>query len=82
MAIMKSEQVLSESTKSFEHAIETAVERFSQTVRGLASANVNNMSCVIKDGKIKTYRVNLQLTFEVEPVAKPKSKSKSGSSKK
>lgn len=76
MAIMKSEQVLAESTKSFEDAIETAVARFSKTVRGLASANVNNMSTVIKDGKIKKYRVNLQLTFEVEEPAAPKKKKK------
>lgn len=74
MAIMKSEQIMSESTKSFEDAIQVAVDRFSKTVRGLASANVNNMSCVIKNGKIKTYRVNLQLTFEVEEPAKPKKK--------
>tara|TARA_X000001316_G_C911727_1_gene26894 strand:+ start:578 stop:808 length:231 start_codon:yes stop_codon:yes gene_type:complete len=76
MAIMKSEQVLAESTKSFEDAIEKAVARFSKTVRGLASANVNNMSTVIKDGKIKKYRVNLQLTFEVEEPAPPKKKKK------
>ena len=52
MAIMKSQQILSESSKSFEDAIETAVERFSKTVRGLRSANVNNMSTVIEDGKV------------------------------
>lgn len=76
MAIMKSEQVLAESNKSFEDAIEMAVARFSKTVRGLASANVNNMSTVIKGGKIKKYRVNLQLTFEVEEPAVPKKKKK------
>lgn len=69
MAIMKSEQILSESTKSFEDAIQTAVTRFSKTVRNLRSANVNNMSTVIKNGKIAMYRVNLQMTFEV---AEPK----------
>lgn len=65
MAIMKSEQIMSESKKSFEDAIQIAVTRFSKTVRGLKSANVNNMSTVIKDGKITHYRVNLQMTFEV-----------------
>lgn len=66
MAIMKSEQILSESPKSFEDAIQAAVARFSKTVRGLRSANVNNLSTVIEDGKIVSYRVNLQITFEVE----------------
>lgn len=77
MRIMKSEQILAESTKSFEDAIQVAVGRFAKTVRGLASANVNNMSTVIKDGKITTYRVNLQLTFEVEePMAETPPKKK------
>lgn len=66
MAIMKSEQILSDSPKSFEDAIQTAVARFSKTVRGLRSANVNNLSTVIANGKIVSYRVNLQITFEVE----------------
>lgn len=73
MAIMKSEQILAESTVSFEDAVQNAVSRFSKTVRGLASANVNNMSTTVKNGKIATYRVNLQMTFEIEaPAAKAK----------
>ncbi|MGH1421342.1 MAG: dodecin family protein, partial [Hyphomonas sp.] len=69
MAIMKSEQILSESTKSFEDAIQTAVSRFSKTVRGLSSCHVNSMSTTIKNGKIDKYRVNMQMTFEVEAPA-------------
>jgi flavin-binding protein dodecin len=76
MAIMKSEQILSESSKSFEDAIQVAVTRFSKTVRGLKSANVNNMSTVIKNGKISKYRVNLQMTFEVEAKKAPAKKKK------
>ncbi|MDZ4761104.1 MAG: dodecin family protein [Alphaproteobacteria bacterium] len=68
MAIMKSEQILTESPISFEDAIQTAVTRFSKTVRGLRSANVNNMSAMIANGAITSYRVNLQITFEVEDV--------------
>lgn len=69
MAIMKSEEILSESTKSFEDAIQTAVSRFSKTVRGLASCHVNSMSTTVKDGKIGMYRVNMQMTFEVDAPA-------------
>ncbi len=72
MAIMKSEQIMAESTKSFEDAIATAVARFDKTVRGLKSANVNNMSTTIKGGKIATYRVNMQMTFEVETPSAPR----------
>ena len=79
MAIMTSEQILSDSPKSFEDAIQTAVARFSKTVRGLRSANVNNLSTVIENGKIVSYRVNLQITFEVEEIG---SAGKNGKKKK
>lgn len=77
MAIMKSEQIMSESKKSFEDAIQIAVTRFSKTVRNLRSANVNNMSTVVDKGKVVMYRVNLQMTFEVgEPRKKPAARKK------
>ena len=87
MAIMKSEQILAESTKSFEDAIQQAVTRFNATVDGLASAYVNEMYTTISKGKIDKYRVNLQMTFEVKPprekaASSGKSKGKSGSKKK
>ncbi len=66
MAIMKSEEIMAESSKSFEDAIQTAISRFSKTVRGLASCHVNGMSTTIKSGKIDMYRVNMQMTFEVD----------------
>ncbi len=66
MSVMKSEQILAESSRSFEDAIQKAVARFSKTVRGLRSANVNNLSTKIENGKIVSYRVNLQITFQVE----------------
>jgi len=66
MAIMKSEEILAESSKSFEDAIQVAISRFSKTVRGLASCHVNAMSTTIKNGKIDMYRVNMQMTFEVD----------------
>ncbi len=66
MAIMKSVQIMSESKKSFEDAIETAVERMSDSVNHVRSANVNNQSVVVDGGKVVNYRVNLQITFEVK----------------
>ena len=66
MAIMKSVQIMSESTKSFEDAIDEAVARMSTSVKHVRSANVNNSSVVVKNGKVTHYRVNLQVTFEVK----------------
>jgi flavin-binding protein dodecin len=76
MAVMKSEQILTESEDSFEDAIQTAVKRFAKTVRGLRSANVNNLSAVIEGGRVVSYRVNLQVTFEVEDAGNGKGKKK------
>ncbi len=66
MTVLKSEQILVDSEKSWEDAAEKAVSRFSKTVRNVRSANVNNLSCVVKDGKITKWRANLQVSFEVE----------------
>ncbi len=65
MAVMKSVQIMSESNKSFDDAIENAVERTAKSVNDVRSANINNMSVTVKDGKIDKYRVNVNITFEV-----------------
>jgi flavin-binding protein dodecin len=65
MAVMKSIEVMSESSKSFEDAIQNAVTRTGKTVKDIRSANVKNMKTTIKDGKIHKFRVNVKITFEV-----------------
>ena len=65
MAVMKSVQIMSESNKSFEDAIENAVTRTGKSVKDIRSANVQNQSVTIKGNKIDKYRVNLMITFEV-----------------
>ena len=66
MTILKSEQILSESSKSWQDAAETAIKRFAKTMRNARSAYINDLSAVIEDGKVKAYRVNLQVTFQVD----------------
>lgn len=65
MAIMKSIEVMSESSKSFEDAIQNAVDRTAKTVNNIQSANIKNMKTTIKDGKIDKFRVNVKITFKV-----------------
>lgn len=65
MAVMKTIEVMSESEKSFEDAIENAVERTAKTVKNIRSAYVNEMTTSIKGTKIDKYRVNVKITFEV-----------------
>ena len=65
MAVMKSVQIMSDSSKSFEGAIQNAVDRMSKSVKNIRSAYVQEQSVTIKNNKIDTYRVNLMITFEV-----------------
>ena len=65
MAVMKTIEVMSESGKSFEDAIENAVQRTGKTVKNIRSAYVNEMTTSIKDNRIDKYRVNVKITFEV-----------------
>jgi flavin-binding protein dodecin len=66
MAVLKVIEVLSNSTKSFEDAIEKAVKKADKTLKNIRSVNVKNMSVTVDGGKIKEYRVNLNLSFELE----------------
>ena len=66
MAVMKVIEVLSESKKSYEDAISKAVEKASQSIKGIKSAYVNEQSAVVKNGKVTAYRVNLKITFQVD----------------
>ena len=65
MAIMKSIEIMSDSPKSFEDAVQRAVTRTSKTVDNIRSAYVRDQSTTIKDNKIDMYRVSLKITFEV-----------------
>ena len=65
MGVVKVIEVLSNSDKSWSDATERAIKKASKSVKNIRSANVQNQSVVVKDGKIVEYRVNLKLTFEI-----------------
>ena len=66
MAIIKVLEILASSDTSWEEAAQNAVSEASKTVRNIRSANIQNMSSVVKDGKITEYRVNCKIAFEVK----------------
>ncbi|GAB5552344.1 MAG: dodecin family protein [Saprospiraceae bacterium] len=65
MAIMKVIEVLSNSKKGWEDAAQKGVKRAAKSVKNIKSAFVQSQSCVVKDGEVVEYRVNLKITFEV-----------------
>lgn len=64
--VLKVIEVLSESSKSFEDAIQRGVKATSKSVRNIRSAYVNEMSTTVTDGKVDKFRVNMKITFGVD----------------
>jgi dodecin len=54
------------SETSFEDAVNKAVARATKTLRGVEGAWVKDMNVSLDDGNIKGYRVNLEVTFQLE----------------
>ena len=67
MAVLKVIEVLASSEKSWENAAENALEHASKSLKNRRSLYVNEQNCVVgEDGKIKEYRMNCKITFEVK----------------
>ena len=63
MSVAKVTEIISSSKVSFEDAVSEGVKRASKTLKGVTSAWVQSQQVVVKDGKVKEYRVNLKVTF-------------------
>ncbi|MBT8219696.1 MAG: dodecin family protein [Bacteroidia bacterium] len=66
MAVLKAIELLASSEKSWEDATAQAVKKASKTLMNVRSANVANQSVTVKNGKIREYRVNVNVVFELE----------------
>jgi dodecin len=66
MSIARVTELSATSQTGFEDAINTAIARATKTLRGVEGAWVKDMNVSIKDGNIKAYRVNLEVTFQLE----------------
>lgn len=56
-------EISATSTKSFEDAIRSGIERAAKTLDGVAGAWMQDMKVDIADGKITQFRVNMKVTF-------------------
>ena len=66
MSIARVTELSATSETSFEDAISQAVARATQTLRGVQGAWVKDMNVLIEDGNITGYKVNVEITFELE----------------
>ena len=63
MSVAKVTEIISSSSKSFEHAVEQGVKRANKTLKNIKSAWVKEQQVSVNDGKITEYRVTLKVTF-------------------
>ncbi|GIK78991.1 MAG: dodecin domain-containing protein [Pseudorhodoplanes sp.] len=66
MAVARVTELIAASKTSFEDAIQVGVARAVKTLNNVEGVWVSNQKCVIKNGKIDEYRVNLKVTFILE----------------
>ena len=64
--IVKVIEVMSESSKSWEDAAQNVASEASKTLRNIRSIYVKEFTAAVNGGKVKSYRVNAKVTFEME----------------
>lgn len=63
MSVARVTEIIASSKDGFDDAVAKGVKRASNTLQNITGAWVQDQQVVVKDGKIKQYRVNLKVTF-------------------
>ena len=66
MSVAKVTELSSTSTKSFEDAINTGLDRAHKTIRNVRSAWIKEQQVRLDKGKIVEFQVNMMITFVLE----------------
>ncbi len=62
-SVAKVIELTASSPKSIEDAIESGIKRADSTLDQIEGAWVQDIKCVVKNGKVSEWRVNLKVTF-------------------
>jgi flavin-binding protein dodecin len=66
MSVARVTELSATSQTGFEDAINEAVARATETLRGVEGAWVKDQNVLIEDGNIVGYKVNVEITFVLE----------------
>jgi dodecin len=64
--VVKVIELMSESPKSWEDAAQNAVTEASKTLRNIRSLYIKEFTAAVDNGKVKSYRINAKVTFDLE----------------
>jgi dodecin len=62
-SVAKVIELTASSSKSIEDAIETGIRRADSTLDNVEGAWVQDIKCVVKNGRIAEWRINMKVTF-------------------
>lgn len=63
MSVLKVIELLGDSNKSFEDAVQNVINEAAKTVKNIKSVYVKDMQVKVTNNKITEYRVNAKVTF-------------------
>ncbi|MEJ7602477.1 MAG: dodecin family protein [Kofleriaceae bacterium] len=66
MSVARITEITSESTKSFEDAVQQGIARANKTLKNVKGAWVKDQKVTVDNGTISKYRVTLKVTFVLE----------------
>ena len=66
MATARVSEIVASSTDSFDAAVQQGVKRAAKTLRGITGIEVTRMQGKVEKGKLKEYRVRMNVTFVLE----------------
>lgn len=66
MALAKVIEIVSDSEKSFDDAVQRGVEEAAKTLRGITGVEVENWTAKVENNKITRYKVTLHVAFGLE----------------
>lgn len=64
--MLKVIEVLAQSDKSWEAAAADAVAQAAKTVRNVRSIYIKHMEATVEGGRIRQYRINANISFELD----------------
>lgn len=66
MSVVKIIEVIASSDKSFDDAVQNAVNEAAKSVKGISSVYVKEMKANVTDNKIVSFGVNAKISFTVD----------------
>jgi dodecin len=66
MSVVKVIELLAQSEKGWEDAVNVAVSEAARTVRNIRSVYVKEFQATVEDNKVTSYRVTVKISFLVE----------------